>query len=146
MKKRGLLGSCSLKKQPSFRNATTGSPAKLSLKNERRNSIMKTRHYTDLGNASDWSCHVGNLLQPIRSHYPDPGSDGHQYGISALVSKTSFRGKQRWRGEMSAVFLGYGSCALKYFNLQKFEHLKASFIQSLICKRERNGKFLLIRS
>ena len=26
-----------------------------------------TRHYTDLGSASDWSCRVGNLIQPIRS-------------------------------------------------------------------------------
>ena len=69
----------------------------------------------------------------------------HQYGISALVSQTSFRGNQRWRREMSAVFLGYGSCALKYFNLQKFEHRVAS-LQSIICKREGNGEFLLIRS
>ena len=26
-----------------------------------------TRHYPDLGSASDWSCHVGNLIQPMRS-------------------------------------------------------------------------------
>ena len=26
-----------------------------------------TRHYPDLGSASDWSCRVGNLIQPIRS-------------------------------------------------------------------------------
>ena len=75
LKKRVLLGSCSLRKQHSFRKATTGCPAKWRLKNERRNSILKMRHYPDLGNTSDWSCHVGNLLQPIRSHYPDPGSD-----------------------------------------------------------------------
>ena len=39
----------------------------LSLRNECRNSILMTRHYVDLGSASDWSCHVGNLIQPIRS-------------------------------------------------------------------------------
>ena len=26
-----------------------------------------TRHYPDLGSASDWSCRLGNLIQPIRS-------------------------------------------------------------------------------
>ena len=90
VKKRGLLGSCSLKKQPSFRNATTGSPAKWRLKNERRNSILKMRHYPDLGNASDWSCHAN---QPIRSTTHIWVVTHHQYGNSALVSKTSFRGE-----------------------------------------------------
>ena len=28
---------------------------------------MMTRHYPDLGSASDWSCRVGNLIQPIKS-------------------------------------------------------------------------------
>ena len=57
----------SLRKQETFGDATIGFPAKWRLRNERRNSILMTRHYPDLGSASDWSCRVGNLIQPIRS-------------------------------------------------------------------------------
>ena len=37
----------------SFGDATTGFPAKGRLRNERTNSILLTRHYLDLGSASD---------------------------------------------------------------------------------------------
>ena len=57
----------SLRKQPTFGDATTGFPAKWRLRNKRRNSILITRHYPDLGTTSDWSCRVGNLIQLIRS-------------------------------------------------------------------------------
>ena len=40
--------------------------------------------------AFDWSCGVGNLLQPIRSTAQIWKVMRHQYGISALVSQTSF--------------------------------------------------------
>ena len=53
----------SLRKQPTFGDPTTGVPAR----NERKNSILMTRHYTDLGSTSDWSYRVGNLIQQIRS-------------------------------------------------------------------------------
>ena len=43
----------SLRKQPTLGDATTGFLAKWRLRNERRNSILMTRHYTDLGGASD---------------------------------------------------------------------------------------------
>ena len=43
-----------LRKQPTFREATTGLPVKWRLRNERRNSILMTRHFPDLGSASDW--------------------------------------------------------------------------------------------
>ena len=49
-----------------------------------------TRHYPDLGSASDWSCRVGNLIQPIRSTTQIWVVTRHQYGISALVSQKSF--------------------------------------------------------
>ena len=64
-----------------------------SLRNECRNSILMTRHYPDLGSASDWSCRVGNLIQPIRSTTQIWVVTRHQYGISALVSQTSFGGE-----------------------------------------------------
>ena len=57
----------SLRKQPTFGDATTGFPAKWRLRNKRRNSILITRHYPDLGSTSDWSCRVGNLIQLTRS-------------------------------------------------------------------------------
>ena len=63
------------------------------VRNKRRNSILMTCHHPELGNASDWSCRAGNLLQPIRSITQIWVVTRHQYGISALVSQTSFRGK-----------------------------------------------------
>ena len=80
----------SLRKQPTF---NTGFPAKWHLRNERRNSILMTRHYPDLGSASDWSCHEGNLIQPIRSPPQIWVVTRHQYGISALVSQMSLAEK-----------------------------------------------------
>ena len=47
-------------------------------------------HYLDLGSDSDWSCHVGNLIQPIRSTTQIWVVTHHQYGISVLISQTSF--------------------------------------------------------
>ena len=52
-----------------------------------------TLHYPDLGIASDWSCRVGNLIQPIRSTTQIWVVMRHQNGISALVSQTSFGGE-----------------------------------------------------
>ena len=58
----------------------------------RRNSILMTCHYSDLGSASDWSFCEGNLLQPIRSTDQVWLMTRHQYGISAGVPRTLFRG------------------------------------------------------
>ena len=52
-----------------------------------------TRHYPDLGSASDWSCRVGNLIQAFRSTTQIWVVTRHQYGISAFVSQTSFGGE-----------------------------------------------------
>ena len=41
------------RKQPTFRYATSGFPAKWRLRNERKNSILMMRHNPDLGSASD---------------------------------------------------------------------------------------------
>ena len=88
-----VFNCASLRKQPTFGDATTGFPAKWRLWNERRNSILMTHHYPDLGSASDWSCRVGNLIQPIRNTTQIWVVTRHQYGISALVSQTSFGGE-----------------------------------------------------
>ena len=54
--------------QQTFGNATTGFPAKWRLRNERRHSmaIMMTRHYPDLGSASDWLNQIFQAARPIR--------------------------------------------------------------------------------
>ena len=56
-----------------------------------------TRHYQDLGRAPDWSCHVGNLIQPITSTAQIWLVMHHRYEISALVSQTSFAGENSGR-------------------------------------------------
>ena len=45
-----------------------------------------SRHYPDLGSASDWSCRVGNLIQPIRSTTPDLGIDASSLWYQFLRS------------------------------------------------------------
>ena len=42
--------------------------------------------------ASDWSCHVGSLFQPMRSTIQIWVVTRHQYGISTHVSQRSFSG------------------------------------------------------
>ena len=57
----------SLRKQPTSREVATWALAKRRLSNERRNSILMTRHYPDLGSASDWLKWNSLAFQPIRS-------------------------------------------------------------------------------
>ena len=95
-----FLRGFSLRKQPTFGDAITGFPAKWHLRNGRRNSILMTRYYPDLGSASDCrSSRVGNFFQPIRGTTQIWVVTRHQYGISVLVSQTSFGGsflRQAW--------------------------------------------------
>ena len=77
-----------LRKRPTFGDTTTGFPDKWLLRNERRNSMLMTRHYPNLGSSSDWSCRVGKFDLTNQKHYPDLGSGA--YRISALIFQTSF--------------------------------------------------------
>ena len=52
-----------------------------------------TRHYPDLGSASDWLNQISHAARPIRSTTQIWVMTRHQYGISALVSQTSFGGE-----------------------------------------------------
>ena len=72
--------------------ATTGFPAKWHLRDERRNAILMTCHYTDLGSASDWS---GKFASASQKHYPN----------CARFSDVISWGNQWWRRQMSVVFL-----------------------------------------
>ena len=83
----------SLRKQVTFGNATTGFLARWCLRNEHRNFILITRHYPDLGSASDWLNQISQAARQIRRTNQIWVVMHHQYGISALVSQTSFGGK-----------------------------------------------------
>ena len=74
--------------QSTFRDTTAGFPRNDAWETS---CILMTRHYPDLGSASNWSCCKGNLLQPIRSTTLIWVLTCHQYRISSLVSHTSFR-------------------------------------------------------
>ena len=52
-----------------------------------------TRTYPDLSSASDWLNQISHDARPIRSITQIWVVTRHQYGISALVSQTSFGGE-----------------------------------------------------
>ena len=65
-----------LRKQSTFGEATSGFLAKWRLRNERRNSVLMTCNYQDLGSTSNGFWWDEAIFQPIRStHDPDLGSD-----------------------------------------------------------------------
>ena len=65
------------------------------LRNERRNSILMTRHYPDLGSASDWLKKIFHAARPIRSTTKIWVMTRYQYAIPAPVSQKSFSGETR---------------------------------------------------
>ena len=97
----------SLRKQSTFRDATTGIPAKWHL---RLNRAQKFRTFDALL-ARAWWCFwlVSDLFHPIRSTTDLLVVMRHQYGVFALVSQTSFpeETSQWWRREISALFSVY---------------------------------------
>ena len=56
-----------------------------------QNSMLMMCHYPNLGNACDWLCRKGNLLQSIKSTTQIWVVVCHQYEISAVVAQMSFR-------------------------------------------------------
>ena len=58
-----------------------------------RDSTDELCHYTDLGSASECSCHQGNLLQPMRSTTQILVVTHHQYEISTVITPMSLSGK-----------------------------------------------------
>ena len=61
----------SLRKKLTFGNVTTGFPAKWHLRNDGTNPILMTRHYPDLGSASDWLNQLSHGMIN-QKHHPDP--------------------------------------------------------------------------
>ena len=73
-------------------------PRKMTSKNECTTSILMTRHYPDLGGASDRLKQISDAPRPIRSNTQIWVATCHQHGIS----QTSFRGENsdnvtKWR-------------------------------------------------
>ena len=88
-------------------------------------------HYPDLldmSSASDWSCRVENLFQPIRSPTQIWVVTRHQYGIFALVSQTSFGGETSGSVAKCRLF----SQAIYYFHFMFYDFI-VSFSCSVLC-------------
>ena len=64
-----------------------------------------TRHYPDLGSASDWLKQISHAApRPIRSNTQIWVVTRHQYGISGLVSESSIRGETSGCAEKCQLF------------------------------------------
>ena len=73
--------STSLRKQPTFCNATTGFPWEVRSEDNCRNSVVITCLYPDLGHASDWLRQVSLAAWPFRSSTQIWEVTHHQYWI-----------------------------------------------------------------
>ena len=89
-------------------------------RNERRNSILMTYHYPDLGTASKW---MKQNFKPIRNTTEIRVVSRHQPGISALVSQKSFRVENTggFAKYIQAVFSDKGKAFLHRYSLKRRE-------------------------
>ena len=74
--------------------------------------MLMTRHYRDLGSASDWLNQIFHAAQPIRNqkHYSDLGSDvSSVWNFCACFSDVISGRNHWWHRGMSAVFSGVAS-------------------------------------
>ena len=67
--------------------------------------MLMTRHHRDLGSASDWLNQISHAARPTRNTTQIWEVTRHQYGISALVSRTSFGGETSGRSPNVGCFL-----------------------------------------
>ena len=121
-----------------FRDATTGFPAKWRLRNKRRNSILMTRHYPDLGTVSDWLEQISHAVGPIRKTTQIWVVTHHQYGISTLVSQTSFRGETSGGVAKCLLFCQARFCFVYWLKMDYF--LGVSYRKGLTLERQCTGK------
>ena len=72
---------------------------------------------------ADWSCRLGNLIQPIRSTTQIWVVTRHQYGILHSFLRRHFAGKPVVASQMSAFSLATvllsNYCAMKFFILRE---------------------------
>ena len=84
-----------------------------------------------MGSVSDWSCRVGNLLQPVRSTTQIWEVTRHQCGISALVYQRS-QGNQ-WRRRL--INVGCFSHATLWCNGKITITVKIRYLETSINKK-----------
>ena len=85
LRKHYLSVSDSVRKQPTFCDATFAFPSKRLLRKKHRNSILITFHYPDLGSTSDLSYREGNLLSQSEA-LPRSFLRGHFAGKPVVAS------------------------------------------------------------
>ena len=74
-------------------DATDRFPAKWRPRNDRRNSVLTTHHYSDLGSASDWL----KICLTNQKHYPDLSSDASSvWNFCARFSDIIWRANLRF--------------------------------------------------
>ena len=105
----------SLRKQPTFGDASTGFPAKWRLRNERRNFILMTRHYPDLSNASDWLNQISYAARPIRRTTRIWVVTRHHYEILRSFLRRHLSGKPVVTAPNVGCFLRLCSEQFQYF-------------------------------
>ena len=102
------IGAEQLEKTAEISRRQDWFPAKWRLRNERRNSILMTRHYTDLGGVSDWLKRISCAARQIRSTSQIRVVTRHEYRIFPIVpERRHFAGKPVIASRVSAVFSGY---------------------------------------
>ena len=109
-------------------------PRKWRLRNKRRNSILMMRHYPVLGSASGRLNQISYTVRLIRSTTQTSEVTHHQYGISALVSQTSFVGESSGSVAKCLLF----SQAIKMMDINRnichwIAHLKLKMMTRSYC-------------
>ena len=114
------IGAEQLEKTAEISRRQDWFPAKWRLRNERRNSILMTRHYPDLGGVSDWLKRISRAARQIRSIPQIRVVTRHEYRIFPIVpERRHFAGKPVIASRVSAVFSRYEpnplNCELRTF-------------------------------
>ena len=107
----------SLRKQPTFGDATHFFPRQMT--SEKRAQKFHTDDASlDLGSASHWFNQISHAVRPIRSNTQFWVVTRHPYGISALLSQTSFgretsRSVAKCRLFSQGIFINFALCLLR---------------------------------
>ena len=78
--------------------------------------LLMTCLCPDLGSASDWLCHKGNLIQPIRNTTQAWVVTRCQYGISTLIFEVAFQGETSGGATNGQFFLMFSQATNRLLN------------------------------
>ena len=101
-----------------------------------------TRRYPDLSSASDWLNQISHAARPIRSTTQIWVVMRHQYGISALVSQTSFGGEISGSVAKCRLF----SQAIEYLDFGEIYRSSLSKLTGLKVTGTMSRRFCCFRS